>query len=70
MLDGLVYVYNDLVYCIEGFDIIVCNEEKLGKVVFIFGGGSGYEFLYVGFVGEGMLFVVVCGVVFIFLIFD
>lgn len=29
------------------------------------GGGSGYEFVYVGYVGEGMFIVVICGDMFV-----
>lgn len=36
----------------------------------LFGGGSGYEFVYGGYVGEGMLSVVVCGEVFMLLLID
>ncbi|HEN2698056.1 TPA: dihydroxyacetone kinase subunit DhaK [Streptococcus agalactiae] len=64
MLDGLVYVHNDLVHRIEGFDIIARNEEKSGKVALISGGGSGHEPSHAGFVGEGMLSAAVCGAVF------
>ncbi|HEN9004074.1 TPA: dihydroxyacetone kinase subunit DhaK [Streptococcus agalactiae] len=64
MLDGLAYVHNDLVHRIEGFDIIARNEEKLGKVALISGGGSGHEPSHAGFVGEGMLSAAVCGAVF------
>ncbi|HFH7627269.1 TPA: dihydroxyacetone kinase subunit DhaK [Streptococcus agalactiae] len=64
MLDGLAYVYNDLVHRIEGFDIIARNEEKSGKVALISGGGSGHEPSHAGFVGEGMLSAAVCGAVF------
>lgn len=64
MLDGLAYVHNDLVHCVEGFDIIARNEEKSGKVALISGGGSGHEPSHAGFVGEGMLSAAVCGAVF------
>ncbi|HFH9464968.1 TPA: dihydroxyacetone kinase subunit DhaK [Streptococcus agalactiae] len=64
MLDGLAYVHNDLVYRVEGFDIIARNEEKSGKVALISGGGSGHEPSHAGFVGEGMLSAAVCGAVF------
>lgn len=64
MLDGLAYVHNDLVHRVEGFDIIARNEEKLGKVALISGGGSGHEPSHAGFVGEGMLSAAVCGAVF------
>lgn len=64
MLDGLAYVHNDLVHRVEGFDIIARNEEKLGKVALISGGGSGHEPSHAGFVGEGMLSAAVCGAIF------
>lgn len=43
--------------------------DKL-KVVLVLGGGFGYELSYVGFVGQGMLIVVVCGEVFVLLFVD
>lgn len=70
MVEGLVKLYVDVVYCVEGICVIVRNDKCLGKVGFVSGGGFGYELVYVGYVGCGMLFVVVCGDVFIFLIFD
>lgn len=63
-------MYDDLVECLDGFDVIVRKVEKIGKVGFILGGGLGYELSYVGFVGDGMLFAVICGVVFILFILD
>lgn len=32
MLDGLAYIHSDLVYRVEGFDIIARKSEKTGKV--------------------------------------
>ena len=55
MLDGLAYIYSDLVYRVEGFDIIARKSEKTGKVGLISGGGSGHEPSHAGFVGKGML---------------
>ena len=43
MLDGLAYVHSDLVHRVDGFDIIVRNEQAAGQVGLISGGGSGHE---------------------------
>ena len=64
MLDGLAYIHSDLVYRVEGFDIIARKSEKTGKVGLISGGGSGHEPSHAGFVGEGMLSAAICGAVF------
>lgn len=64
MLDGLAYVYNDLVHRVEGFDIIVRNEKVSGQVGIISGGGSGHEPAHAGFVGDGMLSAAIAGAVF------
>ena len=64
MLDGLVYVHSDLVHRVDGFDIIVRNEQAAGQVGLISGGGSGHEPAHAGFIGKGMLDVAVCGDVF------
>ena len=32
MLDGLAYVHSDLVHRVDGFDIIVRNEQAAGQV--------------------------------------
>lgn len=63
MLDGLAYIHSDLVYRVEGFDIIARKSEKTGKVGLISGGGSGHEPSHAGFVGEGMLSAAICGAV-------
>ena len=55
MLDGLAYVHSDLVHRVDGFDIIVRNEQAAGQVGLISGGGSGHEPAHAGFVGDGML---------------
>ncbi|KXT77510.1 Phosphoenolpyruvate-dihydroxyacetone phosphotransferase, dihydroxyacetone binding subunit DhaK [Streptococcus sp. DD11] len=64
MLEGLAYMHSDLVYRVEGFDIIARKSEKTGKVGLISGGGSGHEPSHAGFVGDGMLSAAVCGAVF------
>ena len=64
MLDGLAYVHNDLVHRVEGFDIIVRNEQAASQVGLISGGGSGHEPAHAGFVGDGMLSAAIAGAVF------
>ncbi|NQG18639.1 dihydroxyacetone kinase subunit DhaK [Streptococcus suis] len=64
MLNGLVFMHNDLVERLEGFEVIVRKAEKTGKVGIISGGGSGHEPSHAGFVGKGMLSAAVCGAVF------
>ena len=63
MLDGLAYVHNDLVHRVDGFDIIVRNEQAAGQVGLISGGGSGHEPAHAGFVGDGMLSAAIAGAV-------
>ncbi|MGQ7346214.1 dihydroxyacetone kinase subunit DhaK [Streptococcus suis] len=64
MLKGLVFMHQDLVDRIDGFDVIIRKAEKTGKVGIISGGGSGHEPSHAGFVGKGMLSAAVCGAVF------
>lgn len=64
MLDGLAYVYHDLVHRVDGFDIIARNEQAPGQVGLISGGGSGHEPAHAGFVGDGMLSAAIAGAVF------
>ncbi|HHH5068288.1 TPA: dihydroxyacetone kinase subunit DhaK [Streptococcus pyogenes] len=64
MLQGLAYMYDDLVERLDGYDVIVRKAEKTGKVALISGGGSGHEPSHAGFVGEGMLSAAICGAVF------
>ena len=64
MLDGLAYVHSDLVHRVDGFDIIVRNEQPAGQVGLISGGGSGHEPAHAGFVGDGMLSAAIAGAVF------
>ncbi len=64
MLKGLVFMHQDLVDQIDGFDVIIRKAEKSGKVGIISGGGSGHEPSHAGFVGKGMLSAAVCGAVF------
>ena len=64
MLDGLAYVHSDLVHRVDGFDIIARNEQAVGQVGLISGGGSGHEPAHAGFVGDGMLSAAIAGAVF------
>lgn len=64
MLDGLAYVHSDFVHRVDGFDIIVRNEQSSGQVGLISGGGSGHEPAHAGFVGDGMLSAAIAGAVF------
>ncbi|EHJ53218.1 dihydroxyacetone kinase subunit DhaK [Streptococcus macacae] len=64
MLDGFSYIHSDIIYRLEGYDIIARRAKKTGKVAIISGGGSGHEPSHAGFVGEGMLSAAVCGAVF------
>lgn len=64
MLEGLAYIHSDLVYRVEGFDIIARKGDKTGQVGIISGGGSGHEPSHAGFVGDGMLSAAICGAVF------
>ncbi|HEM4911062.1 TPA: dihydroxyacetone kinase subunit DhaK [Streptococcus suis] len=64
MLKGLVFMHQDLVNRIDGFDVIIRKTEKTGKIGIISGGGSGHEPSHAGFVGKGMLSAAVCGAVF------
>ena len=64
MLDGLAYVHNDLVHRVDGFDIIVRNEQAAGQVGLISAGGSGHEPAHAVFVGDGMLSAAIAGAVF------
>ena len=64
MLDGLAYVHSDLVHRVDGFDIIVRNEQAAVQVGLISGGGSGHEPAHAGFVGDGMLSAAIAGAVF------
>lgn len=64
MLDGLACVHSDLVHRVDGFDIIVRNEQAAGQVGLISGGGSGHEPVHAGFVGDGMLSAASAGAVF------
>ncbi|MFV0557853.1 MAG: dihydroxyacetone kinase subunit DhaK [Enterococcus sp.] len=64
MLNGLVFAHGELVYRVDGTDVIAHNSEKAKHVSIISGGGSGHEPTHAGFVGEGMLAAAVCGEVF------
>ena len=64
MLNGLANAHSDLVYRVEGTDVIARHYAGDGKVGLISGGGSGHEPSHAGFVGQGMLSAAVCGAVF------
>lgn len=64
MLNGLVGAHHDLVFRVEGTDVIARNYVGENKVGLISGGGSGHEPSHAGFVGKGMLSAAVCGAVF------
>ena len=64
MVVGLDYVHSDLVNRVDGFVIIVRNEQAAGQGGLISGGGSGHEPAHAGFVGDGMLSAAIAGAVF------
>lgn len=64
MINGLVRAHDDLVYRVEGTDVVARNYEGHDKVGLVSGGGSGHEPSHAGFVGQGMLSAAVCGAVF------
>lgn len=64
MLNGLSAAHHDVVYRVEGTDVIARHYQGEGKVGLISGGGSGHEPSHAGFVGQGMLSAAVCGAVF------
>lgn len=64
MLNGLAGAHHELVYRVEGTDVIARTYEGQGKVGLVSGGGSGHEPSHAGFVGQGMLSAAVCGAVF------
>lgn len=70
LCEGFVVVYVDLVKFQSDLLFLYWIGDLCGWVVLILGGGSGYEFLYVGYIGCGMLIVVCLGEVFISLVFD
>lgn len=74
MIEGIIIVslWNNFV-CLESdlvIWVVVCCDLNKNNVVVIFGGGVGYELVYVGFIGKGMLIVVVCGDLFVLLSVD
>lgn len=50
--------------------MICIDVLVVGKVVLFFGGGSGYELMYCGYIGQGMFFGVCLGEIFILLMLD
>ena len=64
MLNGLAYMHADLVQRLDGFDVIVSKEPRVGQVGLVSGGGSGHEPAHAGFVGDGMLTAAIAGAVF------
>jgi phosphoenolpyruvate---glycerone phosphotransferase subunit DhaK len=63
MLKGLVKAYPTL-RRVDGAEVIVRADKKIGKVALVSGGGSGHEPSHAGFVGTGMLDGAVAGAVF------
>ncbi len=64
MLEGIVLAHPEYVSRLEGFDVLVRADKKVGKVALISGGGSGHEPAHGGYVGKGMLDGAVAGAVF------
>ncbi|QVJ95295.1 dihydroxyacetone kinase subunit DhaK [Mycoplasma mycoides] len=65
MLEGLVKAYPNKLKRVEGFDVIIRNDDiKKDKVALVSGGGSGHEPAHAGYVGYGMLDAAVAGAVF------
>ncbi|QVK05814.1 dihydroxyacetone kinase subunit DhaK [Mycoplasma mycoides] len=65
MLEGLVKAYPNKLKRVEGFDVIIRNDDiKKDKVALVSGGGSGHEPAHAGYVGYGMLDGAVAGAVF------
>lgn len=64
MLEGIVLAHPEYVTRLEGFDVLVRSDKKVGKVALVSGGGSGHEPSHGGFVGKGMLDGAVAGSVF------
>lgn len=64
MLEGIVLAYPEYVTRLDGFDVLVRTEKKVGKVALVSGGGSGHEPAHGGYVGKGMLDAAVAGAMF------
>jgi dihydroxyacetone kinase-like protein len=64
MLEGIVLAHPEYVARVEGFDVLIRADKKVGKVALVSGGGSGHEPSHGGFVGKGMLDGAVAGSVF------
>src|SRR5665647_3043445 len=64
MLEGMAFAYPEYVTRLDGFDVLVRTETKVGKVALVSGGGSGHEPAHGGYVGKGMLDAAVAGAMF------
>ncbi|MBC3795462.1 dihydroxyacetone kinase subunit DhaK [Acetobacterium tundrae] len=64
MLEGIVLAHPEYVKRLEGFDVLVRADKKVGKVALVSGGGSGHEPAHGGYVGKGMLDAAVAGSIF------
>jgi dihydroxyacetone kinase, DhaK subunit len=64
LLDGMELAHADRLRRLDGFNVLVRREPKVGKVALVSGGGSGHEPAHGGYVGEGMLDCAVAGAVF------
>jgi len=64
MLEGMAFAYPEYVTRLDGFDVLVRTEKKVGKVALVSGGGSGHEPAHGGYVGKGMLDAAVAGAMF------
>jgi|SRR5690554_2842708 len=64
MLCGMTAAHPDRIKRLDGYNVVVRKDPKVGKVALISGGGSGHEPTHGGFVGTGMLDAAVAGEVF------
>lgn len=64
LLDGMELAHADRLRRLDGFNVLVRREPKVGKVALVSGGGSGHEPAHAGYVGLGMLDAAVAGEVF------
>lgn len=64
MVDGIIRTYPKELNNDIAWNIISKNNLEDTKVTLISGGGSGHEPAHIGFIGKGLLDVVVCGEVF------
>ena len=63
MCNGIALAHGDLEF-ISKYKVVKKSHINTEKVTLISGGGSGHEPAHVGFIGEGMLDVAICGDVF------